>query len=96
MSDTGRLFGVLVTFRRPEELAKSLDKLLAQTRRLDRLLVIDNGSTPASEREVERYRREGAEVVYIDAGENIGPAEGYARGWLFDMGPATDDAWGLT
>ena len=78
--EKGRLFGVMVTFKRPGELAKSLDKLLAQTRRLDLLLVIDNGSTPESEAEVERYRSEGAEAVYIDAGENIGPAEGYARG----------------
>jgi GT2 family glycosyltransferase len=96
MADTGRLFGVLVTFRRPEELAKSLDKLLAQTRRLDRLVVIDNGSTPASEREVDRYRNEGADVVYIDAGENIGPAEGYARGCLYHMEHASDDDWVLT
>ncbi|MDP9493873.1 MAG: glycosyltransferase, partial [Actinomycetota bacterium] len=96
MTDAGRFFGVMVTFRRPEELAKSLDKLLAQTRRLDHLVVIDNGSTPESEREVERYRREGADAVYIDAGENIGPAEGYARGCLYHMENATDDDWVLT
>ena len=96
MSDAGRLFGVIVTFRRPAELAKSLDKLLAQTRRLDRLVVIDNGSSPESEREVERYRNEGAEVVYIDAGENIGPAEGYARGCLYHLEIATDEDWVMT
>ncbi len=94
--EKGRLFGVMVTFKRPGELAKSLDKLLAQTRRLDLLLVIDNGSTPESEAEVERYRSEGAEAVYIDAGENIGPAEGYARGSLYHMEHGNDDDWVLT
>jgi GT2 family glycosyltransferase len=94
--ENGRLFGVLVTFKRPEELAKSLDKLLAQTRRLDLLVVIDNGSTPESAAEVERYRSAGAEAIYIDAGENIGPAEGYARGSLYHMEHGTDDDWVLT
>jgi len=87
---------VMVTFRRPDELAKSLDKLLAQTRRLDRLVVIDNGSTPESALEVERYRNEGADAVYIDAGENIGPAEGYARGLLYHLETATEGDWVIT
>jgi glycosyltransferase involved in cell wall biosynthesis len=96
MSDTTRLFGVLVTYKRPGELAKSLDKLLAQTRRLDRLVVIDNGSTPESEKEVERYRSQGADAVYIDAGENIGPAEGYARGLLHHLEYSTANDWVFT
>jgi rhamnopyranosyl-N-acetylglucosaminyl-diphospho-decaprenol beta-1,3/1,4-galactofuranosyltransferase len=96
MSDTTRLYGVLVTYKRPGELAKSLDKLLAQTRRLDRLVVMDNGSTPESAVEVERYKSMGADAVYIDAGDNIGPAEGYARGLLFHMETAGPDDWVFT
>jgi rhamnopyranosyl-N-acetylglucosaminyl-diphospho-decaprenol beta-1,3/1,4-galactofuranosyltransferase len=96
MSEAARVFGVVVTFKRPDELGKSLDKLLAQTRRLDRLVVIDNGSTPESAEEVERYRAEGADAVYIDAGDNIGPAEGYARGLLYHMETASADDWVIT
>jgi glycosyltransferase involved in cell wall biosynthesis len=92
----GRIFGVLVTYRRPEELAKSLDKLLAQTRRLDKLIVIDNGSMPEAKAEVDRYVAAGADAEYIDAGDNIGPAEGYARGLLRHLEYATDDDWVIT
>ena len=43
------LYGVLVTFRRPDWLARTLDRLAEQDRPLDRLVVVDNGPTEETE-----------------------------------------------
>ena len=42
MSVTPRLLGVLVTFRRPEDLGETLHRLAEQDRKLDTLVVVDN------------------------------------------------------
>ena len=39
---TDAVYAVLVTHRRPDELAKSLDALSSQTRAPDHLVVVDN------------------------------------------------------
>src|ERR1700740_793227 len=44
MSET--VFAVVVTHRRPDELAKSLDALSTQTRTPDHLIVVDNDGPP--------------------------------------------------
>ncbi|MGH8916369.1 MAG: glycosyltransferase [Acidimicrobiia bacterium] len=86
--DDPHFFGVLVTYRRPGQLAVTLDRLQAQSRRLDRLLVIDNGSEPETRRAVERH-----DAHYIDAGDNLGPAGGYALGMTQILESAGDDDW---
>jgi len=86
--DDPRFFGVLVTFNRPAELAVTLDRLRSQTRQLDRLLVVDNSSSPAT-----RSAVDGQDAVYIDAGDNLGPAGGYALGMTKLLETAADDDW---
>jgi rhamnopyranosyl-N-acetylglucosaminyl-diphospho-decaprenol beta-1,3/1,4-galactofuranosyltransferase len=66
---------VTVTYRRPDLLQKCITAILAQTRPPDRVLVIDNGGPDAAAAVVGSGR-----VQVIDAGQNLGPAGGYAVG----------------
>jgi len=74
------LYGVLVTFRRPEALRGTLHTLAEQTRRLDQLFVVDNEPLDANLRVVEEYRETGLGASYLPMDENVGPAGGYAAG----------------
>lgn len=80
MSDSGSLHGVLVTFRRPRELSLSLQRLAGQTRRLDRLVVVDNDDDPQAKAVVEAAVDVAGTVEYVAASENLGPAGGLALG----------------
>lgn len=86
--DSHRFFGVLVTFNRLTELAVTLDRLAAQTHPLDRLLVVDNGGGAENWDAVEGHPAE-----YIDAGDNLGPAGGFALGMTRLLESASDDDW---
>ena len=87
-----RLLGVLVTFRRPEALATTLDRLAAQTRSPDRVVIVDNASDPRIADLVGPEKSlEWAE--YIDAGSNLGPAGGYELGMSRLLETAEDDDW---
>ncbi|HEY6628240.1 MAG TPA: glycosyltransferase [Acidimicrobiia bacterium] len=87
-SDAPRFFGVLVTYRRPDQLATTLARIQAQTRQLDRLIVVDNGSDRVTASAVETQTAE-----YIDAGDNLGPAGGYALGMNRLLEQARDGDW---
>lgn len=88
-----RLFGVLVTFRRPEALERMLHALAAQTRPPDRLIVVDNEPTDRTRGVVGRVAP-GAE--YVAAPENLGPAGGIALGMTMLLGVADDRDWIVT
>jgi glycosyltransferase involved in cell wall biosynthesis len=88
-----RLFGVLVTYRRPRELTSTLERLEAQTRPLDRLLVVDNASSHEVHDLVERKASAGLAVTYIDAGDNLGPAGGFGLGMTTLLDTAADEDW---
>ena len=85
--------GVLVTYERREQLMSSLRAVAAQTRPLDRFVVVDNSPTPANERAV-RDLVPGAE--YVAAPENLGPAGGIAVGLRRVLAHACDDDWVMT
>jgi GT2 family glycosyltransferase len=88
---TPRVYGVLVTFRRPVELALSLTSIANQTRPLEQLVVVDNdGSAEA----VVREHAPGA--IYLRAGENLGPAGGIALGMERVLETAGADDWVFT
>jgi rhamnopyranosyl-N-acetylglucosaminyl-diphospho-decaprenol beta-1,3/1,4-galactofuranosyltransferase len=88
-----RLFGVLVTFRRPEQLAGMLRAVAGQTRGLDGLVVVDNAPSEAT-RAIVRSAFPDAE--YVAAPENLGPAGGIALGMEHLIGTAEDQDWILT
>jgi glycosyltransferase involved in cell wall biosynthesis len=87
------LLGVLVTYRRPEALADTLGRIRAQTLRPDRLLVVDNGGGADVRDVVDRAAAAGLAAVYVDAGENLGPAGGFALGMEQLLADAGDDDW---
>lgn len=93
MSDMSRLYGVLVTFDRPEVLDQTLDRLLAQTRPPDQLLLVDNGRRHPAEEIAGRYGDRGLEITYLATGDNIGPAGGFALGMTCALEIADDDDW---
>lgn len=85
---TTTLWGLLITFNRPNELAEMLKRLQSQTRSPDRLLVVDNGSQAATERAALA-----AGAIYLDAGDNLGPAGGIAVGMERILKEASDSDW---
>lgn len=92
-SQPRRLLGVLVTFRRPEELKAMLHSVAAQDRELDSLVVVDNDPTPQNEEIVRRSDLTGRHVEYIRAAENLGPAGGIALGMNRLLEFAEDRDW---
>jgi GT2 family glycosyltransferase len=81
-----QIIGVLVTYRRPEQLQETLMTIGRQTRRLDYLFVVDNDPL-GSAAGLGHFDR------YIGAGHNGGPAGGLRIGVDAALEMATDDAW---
>lgn len=86
-----RVFGVLVTYRRPSALSTMLTRLADQDRRLDALVVVDNAPRCESE---EVVRTQDAPMTeYVAAPENLGPAGGFALGMERVLRSADDVDW---
>jgi rhamnopyranosyl-N-acetylglucosaminyl-diphospho-decaprenol beta-1,3/1,4-galactofuranosyltransferase len=84
-----RVVAVTVTFRRPDRLRALLEAVRVQSRPPDAYLVVDNGGDAALPDEVTPW----AEV--IRAGENTGPAGGYALGFAEAEARGADRVWVL-
>ena len=84
----GRLWGVLVTYRRPVAFAETLAKLASQTVLVDHLIIVDNDSDP----QVARIARTFG-ATYVDARANTGPAGGIALGMEAVLERAGDNDW---
>ncbi len=96
MSEVGReprILGVLVTYRRRDQLAATLRAIAGQTRPLDRLLVVDNAPEPGTD-QIVQAAFPGAE--YLPAPENLGPAGGIALGMQRLLGQAAERDWIMT
>jgi len=92
MSDV-RLFGVLVTYRRPDDLSLMLKRLAEQEVPLARLVVVDNGRSCGTVDIVSRCGDARSEVDYVEAPENLGPAGGIAMGMERVLPHAHADDW---
>jgi rhamnopyranosyl-N-acetylglucosaminyl-diphospho-decaprenol beta-1,3/1,4-galactofuranosyltransferase len=93
MSDRASLFGVLVTYRRPAALAITLQRLADQDRRLDRLVVIDNGPSPDSRTAVAGAVGIADVVEHLEMPENLGFTGGVAAGMRRILELASDRDW---
>lgn len=93
MEERPTLFAVLVTFRRPDWLARTLDRLAEQERQPDLLVVVDNGPLPETEAIVRRYEAGGRRVDYLPMAENLGFTGGVERGMNHVLGMAKDSDW---
>ncbi|MDT5013018.1 MAG: rhamnopyranosyl-N-acetylglucosaminyl-diphospho-decaprenol beta,3/1,4-galactofuranosyltransferase [Mycobacterium sp.] len=81
---------VLVTYRRPDELAKSLDALSAQTRRPDHLIVVDNDN---DDRVRDLVDGQPVPSTYLGSRRNLGGAGGFALGMLQALALGAQWVW---
>ena len=87
---TETICAVVVTHRRPDELAKSLDAVTAQTRAPDHLVVVDNDDDP---RVREIVTGQPVASTYLGSRRNLGGAGGFALGMLHALALGADWVW---
>jgi rhamnopyranosyl-N-acetylglucosaminyl-diphospho-decaprenol beta-1,3/1,4-galactofuranosyltransferase len=90
------VFAVVVTHRRPDELAKSLDVLSTQTRLPDHLIVVDNDFTSEhmdSNRVRDLVAGQPIPTTYLGSHRNLGGAGGFALGMLHALALGADWVW---
>ena len=85
-----RVCTVVVTHRRADELAKSLDALVGQTRQPDHLIVVDNGNEA---RVRELVAAQPIPMTYLPSLRNLGGAGGFALGILHALALGFDWVW---
>lgn len=85
-----RVCAVVVTHRRPDELAKSLDVLTTQTRLPDQLIVVDNGH---DDRVRDLVAGAPIPATYLGSLRNLGGAGGFALGMLHALAHGADWVW---
>jgi len=81
---------VVVTYNRKKLLHECLQALLAQTRPLDEIIVIDNASTDGTDQMVSK---EFPQVTYVRLPENIGGAGGFHEGMKLAYEKGHDWIW---
>jgi rhamnopyranosyl-N-acetylglucosaminyl-diphospho-decaprenol beta-1,3/1,4-galactofuranosyltransferase len=81
---------VVVTHRRPDELAKSLDAVSAQTRAPDHLVVVDNDN---DDRVRDLVASQPIPTTYLGSRRNLGGAGGFALGMLHALALGADWVW---
>lgn len=85
---------VVVTRRRPDELAKSLDALTTQRRAIDHLIVVDNDyGDSGGERVRDLVAGQPVESTYLGSVRNLGGAGGFALGILHALALGADWVW---
>ena len=91
MTAEPRLYGVLVTYRRPVQLAAALSAIGRQSRPLHELVVVDNDGSAA-----EVVTRVAPGATYVRAPDNLGPAGGIALGMQRVLETARPTDWMFT
>lgn len=81
---------VVVSFNRVEYLKKCLLALSRQTRKLDEIIVVENGSTDGS---AEFIKANYPQFTLHETGENLGGAGGFALGVDIAIANGHDAAW---
>jgi rhamnopyranosyl-N-acetylglucosaminyl-diphospho-decaprenol beta-1,3/1,4-galactofuranosyltransferase len=81
---------VVVTHRRPDSLAKSLDVLSTQSRPLDHLIVVDND---VDDRVRDLVAGQPVPTTYLGSHRNLGGAGGFALGMLHALALGADWIW---
>ncbi|HEY6576768.1 MAG TPA: glycosyltransferase family 2 protein [Mycobacterium sp.] len=96
MSEAGHqtVCAVVVTFRRPDELAKSLDAVTGQTRAPDHLIVVDNDFSDGQDPRVrDLVAGQPIPTTYVGSRRNLGGAGGFALGMLEALAKGADWVW---
>ena len=86
---------VVVTHRRPDDLAKSLDVVTSQSRTIDHLIVVDNdfGHTEGDGRVRDLVAAQPVPSTYLGSRRNLGGAGGFALGMLHALALGADWVW---
>jgi rhamnopyranosyl-N-acetylglucosaminyl-diphospho-decaprenol beta-1,3/1,4-galactofuranosyltransferase len=84
------IYAVVVTHRRPDDLAKSLDAVSAQTRAPDHLVVVDNDN---DSRVHDIVSSQSVPTTYLGSHRNLGGAGGFALGMLHALASGADWVW---
>ncbi len=95
-SVTESVIAVVVTYRRPDQLATSLDALSSQTRLPDHLVVVDNdfsGEGADSGRVRDLVQGQPLASTYLASRRNLGGAGGFALGMLHALALGADWVW---
>jgi GT2 family glycosyltransferase len=91
-----KIFAVVPTYNRPELLRKNLDCLLAQSRPVERIVLVDNASRSDT---AEMLRAEGylanEKIEYIRLDVNTGASGGFKTGMEAAMAGGADWIWGM-
>lgn len=85
-----RVCAVVVTHRRPDELAKALGVLTTQSRLPDHLIVVDNA---ADDRVRDLVAGQPIPTTYLGSRRNLGGAGGFALGILHALALGADWVW---
>lgn len=81
---------VVVTHRRHDELAMSLEKVTAQTRMIDHLIVVDNDHDQMVH---DLVSGQSVPTTYLGSHRNLGGAGGFALGMLHALALGADWVW---
>lgn len=82
----------MLTHNRVTEVVSRCHELLRQTRPPDQVLIVDNGSRDGT---ADTLRREFPQFQLIGLSENLGPAGGYARGFIEALALKPDYVWAI-
>lgn len=87
---TETICAVVVTHRRPDELAASLSVVCSQTRTVDHLVVVDNDDDEAVR---DLVATQPVPSTYLGSRRNLGGAGGFALGMLHALSLGADWVW---
>lgn len=87
---TDSVYAVVVTHRRRDQLAESLDAVVTQTRAPDHLVVVDNDNDPAVR---DLVAGQPVPSTYLGSHRNLGGAGGFALGMLHALAAGADWLW---
>lgn len=93
MSEQSKVAAVVVTYNRKALLRECLNALLAQTRPLDEIIVVDNASTDGTDRLIKEEFLQFSQVTYLRLPENIGGAGGFHEGMKLAYEKGYDWIW---
>lgn len=91
MKSNKKVIAIVVTYNRKELLAENINALKNQTYNNFDILIIDNASTDGTEGYIKPYLNNN--ITYINTGENLGGAGGFAVGIKKALEEKYDYAW---
>src|SRR5262245_13873298 len=92
MAQVSSTAAVIVTYNRKDKLVKVLDHVLAQTRRPDWVIVVDNASTDGTDALLDEYSADGR-IHVLRLPENTGGAGGFSAGMARGYELGADFVW---